>query len=247
MQRTFRSSKLFLAALIAVATMAIPVGASAVQILPPTHSIYGMTYGDWSAAWWQWLLNLTQANNPYNDATGENCGFDQAYGPVFFLVGGGDAQHEVVRTKCTVPAGKALVVPILNLECSSAEKDTIFYGATERALRDCASKLGDGIVIKSLLVTVDGIKLKGSELKAYRAQSPVYSFSCTPGDNFLTPPPGQTTPPDASSGTSVSDGYWVIVEGLSPGKHTIHVEGELSSPDLAFSQNATYKLTVVKQ
>ncbi|MFO0794095.1 MAG: hypothetical protein U0586_08515 [Candidatus Brocadiaceae bacterium] len=40
----------------------------------PSDSVYGMTYGDWSAAWWQYVLSIPTDTNPVLDTTGANCG-----------------------------------------------------------------------------------------------------------------------------------------------------------------------------
>src|SRR5262249_55520548 len=79
-------------------------------VLPPNSNPFGITYGEWSAAWWQWLLAIPAPVNPNLDLTGANCGQGQS-GQVWFLAGnfGGTS----TRT-CTMPAGRALLVPILN-------------------------------------------------------------------------------------------------------------------------------------
>lgn len=242
MQKTLKKWQMLLVLLLVTSTVAIPVRASA-EIIPPSQVIYGMTYGDWSAAWWQWALQLSNTKSPLFDDTGAKCASGQGVGPVFFLVGGGTTANTLVRNDCIVPAGKALFFPIINGECSTAEKDTVFYAASDWALRVCASKLLDGIDISSLLVTVDGVTLQGEQLKAFRAQSPVFHFTDIPKDNFLTPAPGKKFV-TASSGTSVSDGFWVMLDPLSVGTHTIHFQGTITSGPSPFGLNVTYNLTV---
>lgn len=80
-------------------------------VVPPDYHAYGKTLGEWSAAWWQWAAAIPTDVNPLLDETGENCDLDQS-GPVWFLAGtpGGAAERE-----CTIPAGKAVLFPILNL------------------------------------------------------------------------------------------------------------------------------------
>lgn len=209
------------------------------QIVSPSETIYGMSYGDWSAAWWQWAFTFTNAESPILDLTGEKCASGQGIGPVFFLAGAGTSSP-VLRTMCNVPAGKALFFPIINGECSNVEPDP-FLGANERGLRVCASKALDGANLGSLKVSIDGVGLQGQGLKAFRAQSPVYGFTAPSSDNFLTQP---TT---GSSGLSLSDGYWIMIEPLPPGKHTIHFEGIFTSGTVSgWTQNVTYHLTVVR-
>src|SRR4029078_3606185 len=53
----------------------------------PLDSIpYNMTWGDWSAEWWRWLMSIPMEKNPANDTTGINCAENQS-GPVWFLAG----------------------------------------------------------------------------------------------------------------------------------------------------------------
>jgi hypothetical protein len=46
----------------------------------------GQSYSQWAAAWWQWSLGISAANNPMLDTTGEDCGLGQS-GDVWFLAG----------------------------------------------------------------------------------------------------------------------------------------------------------------
>ena len=96
------------------------------KVITPDSVAYGRTYSEWSAAWWQWTLSIPASNHPLFD-TGD-CSVGQS-GPVWFLGGKFCASNnpncgysDVVRS-CSVPAGKALYIPILNAEWSSLELD----------------------------------------------------------------------------------------------------------------------------
>src|SRR5262245_2884044 len=78
-------------------------------VLSPTSKPYGKSYSEWAAAWWQWGLSIPADRNPLSDRTGEFCDEGQS-GPVWFS-GGLATSGE--RT-CTIPAGKALFMPIFN-------------------------------------------------------------------------------------------------------------------------------------
>jgi len=200
-------------------------------IYAPNENVLGMSYGDWSAAWWQYILLFTNDVSPYADTTGQYCNEGQG-GPVFFLVGG--PVNPTIRS-CTIPAGKALFAPIINFECSSVEPDG-FQGRNDQEARACAALWDDGTDIKHLKFTIDRKKVKG--LGDFRVQSPFYYFNMMPEfNNFLGV--------DATEGYSVSDGYWVMVKPLSPGTHVIHFEGSVASgPGAGAVQNVTYNLTV---
>jgi hypothetical protein len=47
---------------------------------------YGLSYGEWSARWWQWILSIPTQMNPNLDSTGAHCAEGQS-GHVWFLPG----------------------------------------------------------------------------------------------------------------------------------------------------------------
>ena len=76
------------------------------------------------------------AIDPGADPTGERCGYGQA-GPVFFLVQSGE---EAAERTCTIPAGTALLLPLLDASCSTVEPPP-FFGRDEAELRACTEAL----------------------------------------------------------------------------------------------------------
>ena len=93
------------------------------------------------------------------DTTGKNCALKQT-GPVWFLPGtfGG-----TISVTCTIPAGKAILVSLINVMCSYAEH----HLKTEPDLRACAKADQDKVTTTS--ITVDGV-----QLNAVRLQSPLF-------------------------------------------------------------------------
>ncbi|HET6641084.1 MAG TPA: hypothetical protein VFG77_05725 [Nitrososphaeraceae archaeon] len=190
---------------------------------------YDVSYEDWTIKFWQWLLPIPEDRNPMTDTTGEHCGEGQnSTSPVFFLVfsGGGSA----VRT-CDVPAGKAIFIPINVVECSYAE----FPGAkTEEELHTCAEE--DESSNPGLFLSVDGREFKN--LEKYRVHSRAFNVSFAENNVFATKP-GPTR--------AVSDGYWVLLEPLSPGKHDIHFKASLTNPTtgiLFYNDDLKYTINV---
>ncbi len=221
--------RLSITAIILGLMMLAPVVAGAANqnpgILPPDSKPYGLSYGEWSAKWWQWALSIPTDRNPLIDTTGEFCGEEQS-GNVWFLAGtfGGSA----TRT-CTIPAGKAILFPIINAECSTVEGN----GETKAELSACAKDLIDLVTVKE--ATVDGVSLQN--LDSYRVQSPLFTFTIPP-DNIL----GIDTGGTSESSNSVSDGYWILLAPLSVGEHTVHFRGVV--PEFNFETEVTYELTV---
>jgi hypothetical protein len=203
-------------------------------VLPPGSAVSGLTYGQWSEAYWQYVLSIPTSENPLNDSTGQNCELGQS-SSVFFLAG--TFVGHVTRT-CIVPAGTPILIPIINADCSNVEAPP-FFGATAPERRACVNKLIDGVKIATLKATVDFYKVRN--LRTFRIQSPDFEFTMPETDNIL----GVTG--KGTTGRATSDGYWLMLEPLSPGKHTIHTFGECVSGDCAgFSQDITYELKVGK-
>ena len=213
--------------------LVVPAFAAAASpgVLPPTALYAGKTYGQWSADWWKYVLAIPPERNPLNDETGARCAESQT-GQVFFLVGtftltpgpGGDVVATASRSQCTVPVGKAMLIPILNGECSTVEGN----GTTESELRSCAKRQVDPAM--NLAAEVDGVPIHN--LQRYRAASPLFTFTL-PQDNMLGAPAG--------SSPSVADGYYLLLSPLAAGTHRIHVHGEAPLSDTAkFVLDVTY-------
>lgn len=195
------------------------------RILPPQSRPFGMTYGEWSAKWWQWALASPAADNPVLDPTGANCATGQA-GRVWFLAGtfGGGP---VTRT-CTVPLGTALFFPVVNTFCAAEPGDD----PDPQIQRQCASASLAGATGS---VEIDGTPVQN--LSVYfvdPATSPVFSITL-PEDNVFGAPAGTYAP-------AVAGGIYLMLAPLPPGEHVIHVQG--SGP--GFTVDVTYHLTVTR-
>ena len=71
-------------------------GCPMVGVYPPGSNPLGVTYGEWTAKWWQWLLSIPGPVNPNLDTTGANCAQGQS-GPVWFLAGRFSSGPQTVR------------------------------------------------------------------------------------------------------------------------------------------------------
>jgi hypothetical protein len=208
------------------------------RVLPPNAVLFGKTLGEWSAAWWQYVFSIPASDNPLFDETGAKCGVEQS-GPVFFLVGVINVSG-TARRICTVPAGKALFFPILNVEDNNAEHPDAPVPLTIAQLL----KSVDGFVqlATALHVSIDGERVPN--LFAHRAISPTFEITLpavTPPEQNLEQALGFNV-----SGTIqpvVSDGFWIMIPSLSRGRHTINFGGTFGPP-INFTLDITYRLTV---
>jgi hypothetical protein len=194
---------------------------------------YGLSYEDWSIKWWQWAYSMTVETSPQLDETGERCGEGQGILPVFFLA---DGAGSVVERTCTVPAEKAILIPVSVVACSFAEQS----GTTEEELGTCAEE--DESSNPILFLSVDGRQIQ--QIEKYRVHSSAF--------NITIP---ETVPENALFGAkacpsrAVSDGYWIILAPLPPGEHEIHFKSSLTNPTtgiLFFADEVKYHLSVVE-
>lgn len=209
-------------------------------VIAPSEAVAqtGRTYGEWSAAWWQYALSLPNASNPLFDQTGAGCQVGQ-HGPVFFLVGVINVSGTALRSECSVPAGKTLFFPILNNECSTVEMPP-FFGKDRPSLAACNHFFMDNA--KDLAAEIDGVAVR--QLEQFNVcpkrdllcgQVPIISFTL-PANNVLFVPAG--------SGLSLGSGYYLLVAPLTAGSHTIHFHGTV--PNANFTLDITYDPLVVK-
>jgi hypothetical protein len=182
------------------------------RILPPHAKSHGQSYGDWAAAWWQWVLGIPADINPLTDTTGEFCDESQS-GPVWFLAGTFGTSAE---RSCTVPAGKAIFVPVFNWIFGAGvfDCDPTVPGVEcdIEALRAAAAANTEAAEI--LEVTIDGVPVQN--LREYRAASPEPFPLIYPENSVVGVPAGTYFP-------QVTDGYWLMLAPLPVGEHEIRV------------------------
>ena len=222
------------ASIAVVAAVAIGLGA-----LPPTKSegaggaafvsvstsssAFGKKFRDWSAEWWQFALSLPASENPLVDATGDKCAVGQ-HGEVWFLVG---SFIGPVTRACSIPEGKALFFPAINLV------DINLTTQTADELRAEIAPCLDAVT--TLTVEVDGTPVE--KLAKARVKSSVFEVTLPPG-GFL--PAGTYSP-------VVDDGFYVMLKPLALGNHTVRILAASAGCSIQppFSQDVTYNLTVV--
>ena len=197
--------------------------------------------------WWQWGFGLdTTVVNPFTELGQAGCDVGlQDNGKLLFLVGtsknfttypdNGFPVHE-----CDVKKGTSILFPVLNVACNNLEIDTPFFGANEQDQRICANNFINATILESLQLEIDGKSI--DNLEQYRVDSPAGGFEFTAVENnpFATP---------VGDGTGVSDAFWILIENLKPGKHTISFSGSIDLnkiPPLSgiFEAGATYNLFV---
>lgn len=188
-----------------------------------------------TAEWRQWAYSIPAGQNPQEDATGQYCMVGQR-GPIWFLAGvflGGSATRA-----CTVPGDKALFFPVINQDdinspnvCGQGPLDIPI-----NELRAATKSVVDSVT--GLNVQVDG---KIANKLAQRVKSIVYEITLPEENVFDAPCGGPGTVAAGVYSPAVDDGYYVLLEPLGPGRHTIHFSADAEG----VSQDVTYNLTVV--
>ena len=124
---------------------------------------------------------------------------------------------EPVRRTCTVPHGKYLFFPLVTYvvmpEPGSSECDQL--RAEARAMVETPS---------TLFAQVDGRAIDGLESRRAASAKCFNVNALSHGPNL----------------PSASDGYWLMLRPLAPGRHTLHFGGHVAS----LNQDITYTLIV---
>ena len=184
-----------------------------------------------NCVWWEWVLSQPFATNPVLDLTGEQCANRQR-GQVWFLAGSfGSAP--VTRT-CTVPAGKALLIPVLNLGYFAFPDDPPAT-RTEAYVRAQVSSMANAT---NLTATIDDVSVANIKNR-YFEESPLFKV-ILPANNVFGLPDGFHLDP------SVDAGYYLVVKPLTSGEHTIHFTGHFTGANGGFSSDITYFITVAR-
>jgi hypothetical protein len=200
-------------ALVATLLLGLTTVASlADDIFPPSSKPYGKTYGQWAVAWWQWALGTPADINPVLDSTGQFAGVGQS-GPVWFL---GSTFGDSEERTFSVPRRKALFLPVFQFifgaavfDCDPSNPGVPCDVPTLRQNAAAATTAAT-----TLEVSIDGDRVR--KIRNYRAISPD-TFSVTFPEGAVFGLPAGTFAPH------VADGYWLMLEPLDAGKHTIRV------------------------
>jgi hypothetical protein len=194
------------------------------QWIGPFHGrIEGQSISQWTQDWYTWALQAPSSASPLvAGSAGDGSGGYDA-GRMFFL-GGFDTSQGPLDV--TVPHGEPILVPLLNFV------DTLDDPAVEKQLvADFRQS------VTSLFATVDGQAVDHLRLGLI-------------GTSYFSAGPTQANSWAADQGVSVGTeltptkgiGYWIVLDGLSKGDHTIQFGGQT---DTGFSVNTSDTLHIV--
>ncbi|MDQ2963699.1 MAG: PEP-CTERM sorting domain-containing protein [Pseudomonadota bacterium] len=197
-------------------------GAEAAVVIDPTQPVAGITQLQLSQQWWQWALSAPASSSPLLDTTGAFAGANNN-GPVFF-VAGNLAGGTTSRT-FAVPAGRPIFFPLVNafdIEFQPAPDCPLHPGDPLQCAFDFIPGVG---AATGLNATLDGQDLL--TFPSFRQTSTGFFDFDLPAGSLLTDLFGLP----AGHYDMISDGFWVALDGLSPGHHTLVFGGTI--PELA--------------
>jgi hypothetical protein len=220
----------------ATALSAVAVAGIAV-VAPPTSATEDRAGGppphaQLAAAWWQWVLEEPSQTNPLLDTTGAACANGQPRALVWYLAGTLDS--EPVSRSCTVPVGRALFFPMVNLFYGAFLNDPPETRTIEYARDQVACVAGS-----TGTVTVDGRPLTGRWIVHERSR--VFRVQL-PEDNIFGLTPDVAT--DLVLSPSVDEGFYVLLPPLRRGTHAIRIQSTLS-PSCPFSSTTDVAYTIL--
>jgi hypothetical protein len=189
-----------------------------------------------AAQWWQWAVSIPAGQNPELDRDGRYCMVGQR-GSIWFLAGrfGGG----IATRSCSVPQGTSLFFPIadaINFNvpnvCGQGP-----INLTVKEMRAQSKATIDGV--DRLTLVIDG---KNQKNLARRIQSPVFPVALPESNLFDAECSHFGGVPARVYSPAVDDGYYVLLEPLSPGHHTLSFQAEVGG---SASLDVKYNLTVV--
>jgi hypothetical protein len=198
-------------------------------IYSSNSSPFNLPYKEWVAKWWNHNVKFGAEEHPRDNFSPERCNLDQKQSdPVYYLPDNLSGEEE---RACTVPAGKAILAPQITGSCWDDNTDPRLK--TEAGLRECSK---EGQELGTVTATLDGRELQG--LEQYRVTSDVFNMTIPENNAFQSP-----------SGTfpAMADGFFVFLEPLTPGEHTLELQQsniDPVKPELNFASKTTYILTV---
>jgi hypothetical protein len=205
----------------------VPVVGSASRFRPSDADVAG---------WVRWAMAEPFWTGPVADQTGELCGVGQE-GPIWYLAGtfGGPVERE-----CDIPAGKQIVLPLINQWCVFPSE---FYDSEEAIEADLPfiAEWYQSIFAETCALT---LRLDGEELLDYETMvDELYIQVMDPFDIVLHDEHWATQWFAGGEMPATGAGYYARLQPLTPGDHVLELGGDLcgTSP---FSTYARYELHV---
>jgi hypothetical protein len=205
-----------------------------VKPLPPEDRAYGLSLGEWIAAWWQWIGSIPTSTNPQTDTTGTRAGVGQRM-PVWFLPNSFDPK-DVTRT-VFIPAGAAIFW--------AGPSSTALHHPGDRNEQQMRDELAT--YVREFLdqftvmdVSVNGVPIP--DVKSYRAQTPLFNLVLPPNNIWdITVAAGKDP-----RLVGVAEGFGFILPPLPVGKHVLVARMEIVENGTPLKLTLTHNLIIYR-
>ncbi len=201
--------------------MSVSQPASSTTILPPNSFVAGKSIADWTAAWWSWALQAPVAQNPLTDTTGAFANVNNT-GPVFFIAGTTGTTGPVSRS-FQVPGGKPVLLPLINFfdtEPAEIDPPTATLADRQNAANALVAGWLNAVNPASLFASSDGVPVANPS--SYLEVTGLFSAGPVQAGSLIA---SEGVPVGADLVPTKSAGYWLMIEDLAPGLHTLNFGG----------------------
>ncbi len=201
------------------------LGAFRPRVVPVQGKILGRLYEHLAIEWWRWVFGMPADQNPLFTS---NCTVPQS-GLVQFIA----ASFGAGTVTCDFPFGKGLFFPLSGFINDFPCPDPNFQPAPGQSLEDFLIETVQPFValITNVELIIDGVS--AGNMFRQRVTSGLFTFT---GDTSLQgfDPCITGTPQEA-----IADGYYVLIVGLAPGLHTLHVKITFAGTDFEVINEVT--------
>jgi hypothetical protein len=211
----------------------ISVRLHAAVVVPGQSTVAGETLGQWNSDWIKWASSF--GPGPFSDTDGSRGNINQS-GPVFFVAGTGANAGPVTRN-ITVSDDKFIFFPLLNW-IVAAGPDPGFADTKAEATALATNTIDPA----KLFATIDGVPV--ANLASHRESSgSVFTVTFANNNDYGFPA--------GTYNDAYGDGYYLMLNPLSAGPHTLHFGGSGAAYDAgalqvpAFAVDVTVNLNVV--
>jgi hypothetical protein len=188
---------------------------------------YGLTYGEWTARWWQWALSIPKLANPVADETGKQWKSSQPLSDAYFLAGNIPTMNMVFPHRIVkMEFGRGVLLPVLNCEANTLEYPDL--KTHDDLLRHVVNDVNT-VVKKELFI--NGIRIESERIPS---NPRIFSVSICNNNAFGIE--------NIGSCDATADGYWAFLKPLPKGNYSIHFEGSCENGRL--KAGAFYELEI---
>jgi hypothetical protein len=187
---------------------------------------FGVSYKDWITRWWQWNVGTPASQHPRDNYTAEKCTVNQN-GSAWFLPD--ILTGKEIRT-CTIPEGKAILVPLITGECDTSDSASL----SDADLRKCSTA---GDEYGAISATLDGQKIEN--LDSYRTATDFFNITYVKDNIFDMP---------AGTYRGVADAFFVFLKPMSVGNHELQIKTSITNPTTPsynYASEGIYNLKII--